>query len=98
MKTPEITQVCEEEVGKSQRMAEIRFDCYVSMFEMMSMKTSTGFLGKQERSLKPQWFKLQGKLTLEVIKSGSEYEIGRLLKQMLAQLENHIKRFSEEGE
>jgi hypothetical protein len=81
------------EAEKLPRMAEIRFDCMVRMFDMESRVVKTGVFGHTEKPLRPQWFVNECKITLETIKYGSEYEIGRTLKDMLYQLEDHMEKY-----
>jgi CRISPR/Cas system CSM-associated protein Csm3 (group 7 of RAMP superfamily) len=79
------------EVERSPRMCEIRFDCVVTMYEFEVLKSDKYTNLRTERSHPPQWFKNECKITLEAIKYADEYALGRQLKEMLFQLENHIK-------
>lgn len=86
-----IERAHEEEAQLNPRMCEIRFDCLVSMYEK-EQRLTPGF--RRGDSLnRPQWFKAQRKITLEAIKHHDEFTLGRMLKEMLAQLESHIDRY-----
>lgn len=96
MKTEnKIQAISDLEAEKLPRMCEIRFDCLVTMFEMAQREVTvnSGFFVKEERQLKPQWFKSQYKITLDEIKNCDEYVIGVRLKEMLYQLEKHIEKY-----
>lgn len=75
------------------RLCEIRFDAFITMYEMGVRTIRTGLFGFVEKSLPPQWFKNQSKITLEAIKQCDEYTLGRRLKEMLFQLEEHIRKY-----
>jgi hypothetical protein len=66
-------------------LCEIRFDCYVKMYELGHRVIKTGFLAMDEKAVSPQWFKSEMKITLESIRCGDEYSLGRQLKIMLMQ-------------
>lgn len=93
MEKNKIEMVAPFEAEDLPKMCEIRFDCTVRMFDMGVRTIKTGIFGWQEKELKPQWFKNESRLTLEAIKSCDEYTIGRRLKDMLYQLEEHIRKY-----
>ncbi len=76
------------------RMTEIRFDCIVKMYDCGTREVK-GFMPYASKSLPPQWFKAQNKLTLEFIVNSDERTIGRVIKEMYNQLEGHIKQYEE---
>lgn len=90
---PIIEMISELEGNESRNLCEIRFDALVTMY-------STGYI-KQKRNIfsivppkpgKPKWFKCRNMLTMEAIRYSDEYQLGRFLKDMLAQLEEHIEK------
>ena len=93
----EITSVPGFEAEELPRMCEIRFDCLVTMFE-------AGYIERKKETVsmipetpqKPQWFKIQNKLTLNAIRYADEYTIGLRIKQMLKQLDDHIDKYKKE--
>ena len=86
-----VSMVSEQEAELLPNMCEIRFDCNVVMYEMGFKDMGSNFF-KVEKKQPPQWFKSHAKITLEAIKNCDEYALGRQLKQMLYQMEEHIKR------
>lgn len=88
-----IISISEDEAKTNPRMCEIRFDCYVQMFEMAFKTSKARFSFGTERPQTPQWFKSFNKITLDEIKFSSEYELGARLKEMLLQMELHIKKY-----
>ena len=87
-----ISPVPDFEAEQLPRMCEIKFDCLVTMFET-GYKNQKGFSIIPETPQKPQWFKIQNKLTLESIRYADEYTIGRRIKHMLEQLDKHIDQY-----
>jgi hypothetical protein len=87
-----ITRSHELEVGNNQSMCEIRFDCIVRMFDCGFKEMKRGLFESQKRSLQPQWFKLENKLTLEFLKNSSDMEVGYAIKQMFKNLTDHIEK------
>lgn len=73
------------------RLAEIRFDCLVRMYDFAKQGTKGGVL-QQIKPKPPQWFKSEARLSLELIKYGTEQEIGRLVKGMFIELEDRIRQ------
>lgn len=86
----EINRISEIEAESNPSLAEIRFDCLVTMFEMGFKKNTISSSIKRNP---PQWFKSQAKISLESIKHLPNYELGQLLKNMLIQLEAHIEKY-----
>lgn len=74
-----------------QRLMEIRFDCFVKMFES-GFRTTGGF-PMPKKDLPPQWFKLIKHLTLEAVRELSPYELGCLIKEAFEELQNHIEQY-----
>jgi len=90
-----ISMVSPMEGENSKNMCEIRFDCLVTMYEMAQQKQieDLNVFFRTEKRHTPQWFKSQSKITLEAIKYSDEYYLGSLLKDMLFQMEDHIRKF-----
>jgi hypothetical protein len=78
------------EAERFPKMAHIRFDCVITMFDQEKVKTDGTFFGRREKPRKPNWLKSESKMTLEFVKLSSEYEIGRQIKEQFEQLERHI--------
>ncbi len=97
MKENKINAVPDFEAEELPRMCEIKFDCLVTMFEAgyIERKKET-FSVIPETPQKPQWFKIQNKLTLNAIRYGDEYTIGLRIKQMLKQLDDHIDKYKKQ--
>lgn len=76
------------------RLCEIRFDCYVTIYDSGTRSIEGGMLGVT-KSLPPQWFKSQSTMTLEEIKYQSHELIGLRLKQMLYELEQAIEKYEQ---
>lgn len=72
-------------------MAEIRFDAIVKMYDTGTRQTHGSIFGSPSKQLPPQLFVIEAKFTLEGIRYADEYSLGRQLKEMLHQLETHIK-------
>jgi len=87
--------VPEEEASSLPSMCEIRFDCLVKMYDMAVSKPSKllPFSLRKEIPRKPQWFRSTSRMTLEAIKNGDEYSIGRQIKEQFRQLEVHIEQY-----
>jgi len=98
MKYSEIEMTHETEARHLPSMAEIRFDCFVTMYEMgvRTYKRDVGLFIKEERSLPPQWFKSINKITLDAIRHSNPYELGKLLKDMIEQMDSHIDRYKKQ--
>ena len=94
-KENKIEPTSEIEVGSNQRMCEIRFDALVTMYDFGQRIVRGGVLGFSEKPREPQWFKSSFRLTLENIKYSNEYDLGKQLKIMLEQLEQHIKKYEQ---
>jgi len=89
-----VSMVSPQEGEDSQKLCEIRFDCFVTMYEMGARKSNDrNIFIKTENKPIPQWFKSQGKITLEAIRYSDEYSLGRILKDMLYQMDAHIRKF-----
>jgi hypothetical protein len=91
MNENEIKIVPDFDAEKFPQMAHIRFDCIVTMFDHEKVKTNGSFFGIRKIPRKPNWLKSESTMTLEFIKSNSEFEIGRKIKQQFQQLEQHIE-------
>ena len=81
------------------RICEIRFDAFVKMYDM-GVDESRGplpFRVRREVERKPQWFKNSQRMSLDAIKNGDEYSIGRMIKDQFRQLELHIEQYQEYG-
>lgn len=88
-----INMVSEHDVpGTKQHMAEIRFDCVIRMFDCGLRQTPSGLLHDSEQ-LPPQWFKSENTVTLNMIKYADPCTLGNIFKNMLRQLEDHIKKY-----
>jgi len=80
-------------------MCEIRFDAFVKMYDM-GVDESRSLLPlrvRMEIPRKPQWFKNTQRMSLEAIKYGDEYSIGRMIKDQFRQLELHISQYEKDG-
>ena len=87
-----IQAVPDFEAEHSQSLCEIRFDCIVTMFESGSRIIKGGMFIPEKR-MTPQWFKSQHKITLGGIRNCDEYTLGRRLKEMMHQMDEHIRRY-----
>ena len=84
-----------EEAEALPSFCEIRFDCFVRMYDMVIPKPSKllPFSLKKEIPRKPQWFRNVQKISLEGIRNADEYSLGRMIKDQFRQLEAHIKQY-----
>lgn len=79
---------------KKTRLAEIRFDCKVKMFDFGSMNhVQSIFQVSQKKERTPQWFALTTQLSLEFIETSDPELIGRAIKDAYKQLKDHIERY-----
>lgn len=92
MSKSDIKPVSEIEADQ-RRLCEIRFDCHVTMHDSGTRETK-GFL-QSSKSLPPQWFRINSKITLESIKYGNEVELGTQLKQMYHELQAAIAQYEQ---
>ena len=101
MKEINVQPVSELEAEGKEGMCEIRFDCLVRMYDSGTKKPLERplipFTSKKEIPRKPQWFRAMYSLTLESIKHRSEHEIGSIIKTIFYRLEDHIRRYEENG-
>lgn len=98
MQEIDITLVHKEDsdVKLNPKMAEIRFDCSVRMYDCGIRTAKVPYaipFMYEEKPLPPQWFRSYSKITLESIKHADPYDLGMQLKNMYAQLEHHIKKY-----
>ena len=80
-------------------MCEIRFDALVKMYDM-GVDQSKGpipFRIRREIPREPQWFKSTQRMSLDAIKHGDEYSIGRMIKEQFRQMEAHISQYEQYG-
>ena len=92
----EIEMVTPEEGKLNPRLCEIRFDALVTMYDVgQKVIKENRLFNSSEKVLPPQWFRSRNKITLEAIKNYSDYELGRMLKEMYFQLEQHINKYEE---
>lgn len=75
------------------RLAEIRFECLIKMFDFGVIEKERGLRLVEKKPMPPQWFKLQQKMSLEFIKFGDEYSIGRAIKEAFMKLEHTINEY-----
>lgn len=89
----------EDEAEALPAMCEIRFDALVKMYDMGFNKTKIPLLLRMRMEIprKPQWFKNTQRMSLEAIKHGDEYSIGRMIKEQFRQLELHIELYERHG-
>lgn len=85
-----------EFLTKANRMAEIRFDAYVEMYDSgYRTLTNGGIFTSEKRDKKPQWFRSHVELTLDSIKFADPYDIGMAIKRQFYELEAAIKKYEE---
>lgn len=85
-----------EAFAKVDRMAEIRFDAYVKMYDVgYKQLTRAGVFAAEKRDKKPQWFRSHVELTLDSIKFADPYDIGMAIKRQFLELEAAIKKYEE---
>ena len=77
-----------------QRMMEIRFDCLVKMFDSGYRTVKSNIPLVPPKHLPPQWFKLEKRFTMEMIKESNPYELGCLIKEAFFELERHIEQYT----
>jgi len=82
----------ELEIAK-RRVCEIKIDGFLRMYDCGVRKIKTGLFGIAEKELPPQYFKIESQLTMEGLVYMDEYQIGRVIKQMYYQLQNHISKY-----
>ncbi len=84
-----------EEAEALPAMCEIRFDCLVRMYDMGTRPPSSllPLRMRMETPRSPQWFRNTQIISLEAIKNGDEYTLGRMIKDQFRQLELHIKKY-----
>ncbi len=86
MKT-EITYISPHEIDEAtQRIASIRFDSLVRMFDVAKPHNKV-------TPLQPQWFKSELKLTMELIEDSDPYLLGRIIKDAYFELKKHIEQY-----
>jgi hypothetical protein len=81
----------QELANEWKQMCEIRFDAIVKMFDYGSRETKGIIFGLGGKSLPPQLFKIEDKMTIDFIRNSDEYQIGRRIKQLAEILFKHIE-------
>jgi hypothetical protein len=92
---PEISFIAPNELEEAKsRTANIRFDCLVKMFDYGQRQIGGVFLSVP-KSLPPQWFKCEMKLTLELVAEADPYTLGMAIKEAYLRLKHHIEQYEE---
>lgn len=99
MKTnPEISFVLPNEIDEAKhRMASIRFDCLVKMFDYGQIQPKSPMPFVHRKALPPQWFKSEMTLTMELVAHASPYELGMAIKDAFTKLQRHINEYENSG-
>jgi len=91
MEEEKITYIPEMEVANNARMDKLDFSCLFTMYDMGFKERKSNLFNSPEISKsKPHWFKYQTKITLEAIDHLDPYQLGMLIKQSKATLDNYI--------
>ena len=75
------------------KVCEIKIDGFLRMYDCGVRKIKTGLFGATEKTLPPQYFKVESRLTMEGLVYMDEYQIGSIIKQMYNQLQDHISKY-----